>query len=125
MLFLNLCHLFLENEEDETTNVMDNASDFASSFASEHLQEEEASLHSLPQQRTKPHSPTHTLKDNTQSTITLPSPIVSQSSSLVLLSSPLVPQLSTPTQTASSDENNDTSTTSPTHNYVRTRGGRV
>ena len=52
MLFLNLCHLFLENEEDETTNVMDNASDFTSSFASEHLQEEEASLHSLPQQRT-------------------------------------------------------------------------
>ena len=52
MLFLNLCHLFLENEEDETTNVMVNASDFASSFASEQLQEEETSLHSLPQQRT-------------------------------------------------------------------------
>ena len=67
----------------------------------------------------------HTFKNNTQSTITLLPPIVSQSSSLVLLSSPPVLQLSTPTQTASPDENNDTSTISPTHNYVRMRGGRV
>ena len=40
MFFLNLCHLFLDNEEDETTNVMDNDNNFASSFASEQLQEE-------------------------------------------------------------------------------------
>ena len=85
MFFLNLCHLFLDNEEDETTNVMENASDFASSFASEQLQGEETSQ-------------THTVKNNTQSTIRLPSPVVLQSSSLVLLSSPLVPQSSTPTQ---------------------------
>ena len=78
-----------------------------------------------PQQRTPPHSPTHTVKNNTQPIITLPSLVVPQSSSLVLLSSPLVPQSSTPTQTASSDENSDTPTTSPTHKHVRTRGGRV
>ena len=125
MFFLNLCHLSLDNEEDEATNVMDNDSNFASSFASEQLQEEETSLHSLPQQRTPPHFPTHRGKNNTQATITLPSPVVSQSSSIALLPSPLVPQSSTPTQTASSDENSDTPTTSPTHKHVRTRGGRV
>ena len=117
--------LYIDNEEDETTNIMDNASDFASSFASEQLQGKETSLHTLPQQKTPPHSPTQTVNSNTQSTITLPSPVVSQSSSSVLLLSPLVSQLSTPTQTALSDENSDTSTNSPTHKHVRTRGGRV
>ena len=104
---------------------MDNASDFASSFALEQLKGKETSLHTLPQQKTPPHSPTQTVNNNTQLTITLPSPVVSQSSSSVLLLSPLVPQSSTPTQTALSDENSDTSTTSPTHKHVRTRGGRV
>ena len=125
MFLLNLCHLFLDNEEDETTNVMDNARDFASSFASEQLQGDESFLHSLPQQRTPPHSPTHTVKNNTQPIITLLSLVVPQSSSLGILSSPLVPQSSTQTQTASSDENSDTPTTSPTHKHVRTKEGRV
>ena len=51
--------------------------------------------------------------------------MVSQSSSLVLLLSWLFLQSSAPTQTASSDENSDTSTTPPTHKHVRTRGGTV
>ena len=67
----------------------------------------------------------HLILQHTQSTIKLSSPVVSQLSSLVVLSSPLFLQLSAPTQTASLDENSDTSTSSPTHKHVRTRGGTV
>ena len=91
MFFLNLCHLFLDNEEDETTNVMDNARDFASSFASEQLQGDETFLHSLPQQRTPPHSPTHTVKNNTQPIITLLSLVVPSRHHLVFCPHHLFP----------------------------------
>ena len=66
---------------------------------------EETSLHSLPQHTV------NNIKVSNNTVVTSCFPVVIA----FLPSSPLVPQSSTPTQTASSDKNSDTSTTSPTH----------
>ena len=80
--------LYIDNEEDETKNVMNNASNFPSSFVSEELQGEETCLQSLPQERTPPHSLTHIVSNKTA--VTSGFPVVITCSSIVITFSSVI-----------------------------------
>ena len=80
--------LYIDNEEDETKNVMNNASNFPSSFVSEELQGEKTCLQSLPQERTPPHSLTHIVSNKTA--ITSGFPVVITCSSIVITFSSVI-----------------------------------